>query len=83
MTFQVKCLKSNYTLLHPYYYPTNHTQVGITSAGHSVCVCARECACARVRVCTIIFVIKKTQQKTPHNLTVSVACSLEGPIRKV
>ena len=22
----------NYQLLHPYYYPTNHTQAGVTSA---------------------------------------------------
>ena len=23
----------NYKLVHPYYYPTNHTQAGVTSAG--------------------------------------------------
>ena len=29
----MKCSNENYKLLHPYYYPTNHAQVGLTSAG--------------------------------------------------
>ena len=30
--FPVKCPHENYKLLHTHYYPTNHTQAGITSA---------------------------------------------------
>ena len=33
MTFQVKCSNENYKLLHPYHYPTNHTEAGRPSAG--------------------------------------------------
>ena len=32
MTFYMKCSNEHYKLLHPYYYPTNHTQAGVTSA---------------------------------------------------
>ena len=32
----MRCSNSKYELLHPYYYPNNHTQAGVTSAGPHV-----------------------------------------------
>ena len=37
--------KLNYKLLQPYYYPTNYTQAGITSAGPSMCAIAGALVC--------------------------------------
>ena len=36
LNYHTHIIKLSYKLSHPYYYPTNHTQAAVTSAGRCI-----------------------------------------------